>query len=968
MKVLLLLGGIIIGTATPKAASNGIDHHENISLELFAKEPMVVDPVAISFAANGDAFVVEMRDYPYGIDGKGKPGGTIRLLRDLDGDGVADESHVFADGLSFPTSVMAWRSGILVTAPPQILYLEDTNNDLKADLIKVILDGFKLGVTDSNLNSLRWGIDGRVHGANGGAGGRVFSPLQPNLEKIKLGSFDFSFDPDSGHWERTAHTGGGFGLVFDQAGHSFTTYNINYLQQRIIRSPYLDNNQSLRKFEATVNISKHGESARIFPISEAQTRVNHPEQAGHFSAAGGMGIIETGPFSIALGKSIFVCDVVGNLIHRDLLTEDGPIFKGSRAPEEQTKEFIASRDASFRPIGLEFGPDGAIYLIDMQREVIEHPDYIPNKVLQGMNVRGGENRGRIYRITPRGQELKRKSLPNKADKNQLIKMLNSSNVWLAETAHRLLHEKGHNPKSAKNVRELWLSCSQKVDWNLIGESLISNSPAMRENALILSEADGTPKHILDRIVSMTAEDPHPRVRFQAVLSLGEKSHPQKLSSLAKYLLCDAKYYWSRKATWTSIAGNSHKLLSLLVNEPKFTASDFDEHRGILLKELTELAAREAKENINFYVWLKTLNLNAIPPSDQVSLLEGLRSSWSEEPPSKNMHQHAKDCLDRLDNLEIATPVLIALYRLINQTLPQNLEKAWLSAVKQISNPNLSIERRKTLVTILGETSNTEAQNALLELLESNVTSSLQESAIEALRKNRPDKLGQKILKRWRSISPSFRPQLIRLLLRKSNDRVSLLDSLDAKEVTVQELNLDLEQRRTLLRWSSPSISKRAKAYFGDHEYSNRKAVVEDWLVKLPKKGDHTTGESVYQRACALCHRMANLGKKVGPDLTNISHRSVEDLLSHIIDPNMAINPNYVSCVIETLDNTIQSGLLSEENEHTVSLTLPGGLQKQIQRKSIKRIEVLPTSLMPEGMELAITPFEMRSLIDFLQQR
>ena len=110
MKVLLLLGGIIIGTATPKAASNGIDHHENISLELFAKEPMVVDSVAISFAANGDAFVVEMRDYPYGIDGKGKPGGTIRLLKDIDGDGVADESHVFADGLSFPTSVMTWPS------------------------------------------------------------------------------------------------------------------------------------------------------------------------------------------------------------------------------------------------------------------------------------------------------------------------------------------------------------------------------------------------------------------------------------------------------------------------------------------------------------------------------------------------------------------------------------------------------------------------------------------------------------------------------------------------------------------------------------------------------------------------------------------------------------------------------------------------------------------------------------------
>ena len=91
--------------------------------------------------------------------------------------------------------------------------------------------------------------------------------------------------------------------------------------------------------------------------------------------------------------------------------------------------------------------------------------------------------------------------------------------------------------------------------------------------------------------------------------------------------------------------------------------------------------------------------------------------------------------------------------------------------------------------------------------------SLQQSAVQALRKNRPDELGQKILKRWRVISPSFRPQLIQLLLRKSKDRIALLDALDSKQVTVQELNLDLEQRRTLLRWSSDDIAKRAKAYF-----------------------------------------------------------------------------------------------------------------------------------------------------------
>ena len=92
------------------------------------------------------------------------------------------------------------------------------------------------------------------------------------------------------------------------------------------------------------------------------------------------------------------------------------------------------------------------------------------------------------------------------------------------------------------------------------------------------------------------------------------------------------------------------------------------------------------------------------------------------------------------------------------------------------------------------------------------------------------------------------------------------------------------------------------------------------MKKLPKSGNPETGKLVFQRACALCHRIGIDGHKVGPDLNGLSHRSVEDLLSHIIDPNMAINPNYVSCVVETIDNTVQSGLLSEENEQLIALT------------------------------------------------
>ena len=144
-----------------------------------------------------------------------------------------------------------------------------------------------------------------------------------------------------------------------------------------------------------------------------------------------------------------------------------------------------------------------------------------------------------------------------------------------------------------------------------------------------------------------------------------------------------------------------------------------------------------------------------------------------------MHQHAKDCLDRLDNLENCHACSNSPVPLNKSTTAPKFGKSVALGGKTDIQSKPSYRKTKDISNNTGKASNTEAQNALLELLESNVTSSLQESAIEALRKNRPDKLGQKILKRWRSISPSFRPQLIRLL-RKSNDRVSLLDSLDAK--------------------------------------------------------------------------------------------------------------------------------------------------------------------------------------------
>src|SRR5882672_2887859 len=403
-RVILLCFGLLLCSRTkhsllagPPAGPGDYQLHPALEMTLFAREPDVVDPVALAWDEEGRMYVVEMRDYPYGIGTERRPGGTIRLLEDTNGDGKADRSVVFAEQLSFPTSVTPWNGGILVTAPPEILFLKDTDGDGKADVREVMLQGFNLGVTDSNVNGLRWGLDNRVHGANGGNGGNIISRRKPG-KPIPIRNCDFSFNPLSGDFELTHHSSRGFGLVFDEWGHNFGTYNINHIQQPLIPVRYLNRFPGFPPVQAVESISDHEDMARIYPISEPETRPNHPEQSGHFSAAGGLGYIGWRGHPGDLFGSALVCDVVGNLVHRDVISAQGPAFVARRAPGEQKSEFFASRDKAFRPVGVELGPDGALYLIDMQREVIEHPDYIPQKLREKINIRAGDDRGRIYRI------------------------------------------------------------------------------------------------------------------------------------------------------------------------------------------------------------------------------------------------------------------------------------------------------------------------------------------------------------------------------------------------------------------------------------------------------------------------------------------------------------------------------------------------------------------------------------------
>jgi putative heme-binding domain-containing protein len=243
---------------------------------------------------------------------------------------------------------------------------------------------------------------------------------------------------------------------------------------------------------------------------------------------------------------------------------------------------------------------------------------------------------------------------------------------------------------------------------------------------------------------------------------------------------------------------------------------------------------------------------------------------------------------------------------------------------------------------------------------------VQLAAVEVLRQFDEVEVAKKLVERWRALAPAVRGPVINVLLQRVTFHGVLIDALESGRLTLGELNLDLEQRRRLLWESTPDLKGRAGRLMGDGEYANRKAVVEDWLKRLPASGDVARGRAVFEKACAQCHALDGVGHQVGPDLAAQAHRSVEDLLSNILDPNMAINSNYAGYTVETVTGEIESGILRSESADAVELLQALSRKIVVPRKQVKRLESSGISLMPEGLESGLTPAELRDLISFLQ--
>jgi putative membrane-bound dehydrogenase-like protein len=440
---------------SPAAALKSFRLAPGYEISLAAAEPTVVDPVSLSFAPDGSLLVAEMRDYS---ERRNERLSRVRCLRDRDGDGVFESSTVFAEGFPWITAVLAVDHGAYVAASPDIWFCRDHNADGIADEREIVFTGFgsqsaRLNV-QALVNSLTIDpISGRIFGATAGNGGSVrrVTSGQPSGDPINLAGADFSFS----HEKRDLRAESGtaqFGLTFDRWGNRFVCSNSRHFVWVAYDRSLLPAHGHFPPPAPLVDAAAEGPAAEVFrdspeePWRVVRTRWRASglvpgivegggRASGYFTSASGIHISNG---STGLGHA-FIGDVGSNLVHRKeiLWTPHGPSAR--RPSDEQSREFLTSRDTWFRPVSFATGPDGALYIADMYREFIEHPDSLPPALKAQMDLNSGNDRGRIWKIIRTGSTPATDDTPPSAADGGLLpnRILQSARLPTAEKLPKL---------------------------------------------------------------------------------------------------------------------------------------------------------------------------------------------------------------------------------------------------------------------------------------------------------------------------------------------------------------------------------------------------------------------------------------------------------------------------------------------------------------------------------------------------
>lgn len=934
-------------------------------LELAASEPNVVSPVALSFDERGRMFVAEMIDYSERRD-EVPHLGRIRMLEDTKGDGVFDKSTVYADNLPWPTAVFCYDGGVFVGATPDILYLKDTKGDGKADVREVVFTGFSEGMQRLNvqelLNSFVWGLDNRIHGATSGSGGLIKSLRHPETKPIDLRGRDFSIDPRA--MTMTSEAGGGqHGLSFDDYGRRFTCNNSDHLRLFMYDDRYAARNPFYAMPAPLADIAMDGPAAEVYRISPEEpwrvirTRwriaglVSGPVEgggrsSGYFTGATGITIYRGDAFLEEFRGNAFVADVAFNLIHRKILYPDGAGLKAQRPADEANVEFAASRDTWFRPVQFANAPEGTLYVIDMYREIVEHPWSLPESIKKFLDLNSGSNRGRIYRIVPDGFKPPQRLRLDQATTKELVAALEHPNGWHRDTASRLLYER-QDPAAVPLLEKLLEKSKSSLarvhalhaldGLNALREkhvlrALGDSDPEVREHAIKLSEKfalNSRPNAPLFKKLKQLVSDPAIGARYQLAFTLGEFFDGEKFKALAEIAQRDSESPWMQAAILSSLSNGVAEVFADLAPDRKYCGTKSGRE---FLRQLSSLvgAKNEPKEVSQVIAFIARND----DPALSFSLLRTLGNGL----------QRAGGSLRQVEAGET-----------VKSLLAQAAKAAWDNQAGEGT--------RVEAIQLLGLAGYDESGAALFSLLAPQQPQTIQLSALAALSRFAGPRVPDELTRRWGDFKPRVKSEALSILLARPERAAVLLQAI--QNGVIQPSDLTTAQIKFLRNHGDQGLRESALKILGPATLNKRQEVIDAYQAALNLPGDAARGRQIYLERCSSCHRLGGQGFALGPDLVTVKNTGKEKMLVNILDPNREVAPPYIAFQVDTKDGESLIGIIINDSSSNITVRQAFGKEDTILRSNVRRMLSQGQSLMPEGLEQGLSARDFACLLEYI---
>jgi putative membrane-bound dehydrogenase-like protein len=950
--------------------------HDDLQIELVAAEPLVSDPVAIDFGTDGRLWVAEMADYTREVHDEFDPRGRVRILTDDDNDGRFDRATDFLDRLRFPTDVKVWRDGVLICDAPDILFAADRDGDGRAEIREVRFTGFATHNPHGRVNGLRFGLDGWVYGSGGLFGGTIKN--KHGLE-VDIQNRDFRIKPDEGIIE------GAMGVTQqgrprDDWDNWFGCTNSQLLLHYPLRQEYTRRNPHVILPPTIVSVPDETHREQLFP-PEDLVLFKLSGAAGRPTSACGAEIYRDTYLGNDYYGNAFVCEPVNQLVHRMVLKPKGCTFTGSRHPSEASSEFLTSTDRWFRPVQARTGPDGALWIVDMYRYVIEHPRWIPPETIQELDVMAGQGMGRIYRVVRRDSPAPRPLKLDSLSDDDLAQAIDSTNGVQRDLAEQMLIWR--KPKDAPLELELILRWGKTPAARIQAASTLASL-----NALSIDQAKLILKDDSSDVRRLGVQFAEPLIRDS--------------QSLATDIVRLAKNSDSDQAIVAQVAnsmGNSEALSSHLVTVAAHSFVFTDPYaESAILSSINEQNAvewfriiRQRVDGGEDHLFRSLRNDSRIDGAFAFQLAKVAALSARSEDLREFLHLIVSDAASdgiftggNLSSTESSYSAVDWLYLASvldaiesrNQRLTECIDPAEMtfltelvrSAYNCLHQEDLAIEHRLAAIKLMGRefepdvvADSARLPEQLMQLTASRFSPEIQSAALNAVLRCQPTSAPEKIIAHWNNFTPSLRQEAVDLFFTRDDWASELVGGVERQVINIGDF--DATQRQRLLEHPNADLRARAEKLFGAVAAPNE--LVTAWEPALKLSGDIGRGKAVYAKVCSSCHILDGVGFEVGPDVAALTNRTAEALLVAILDPNREVDGRYLSYTALKVDGKTVSGLLVAETATSVTLREQGGKDHVILRTELDELRTSRKSVMPEGIEKDLDHQAMADLIAYV---